>query len=520
VSSFEKLVEGISKTSDVFYIAGLHFKMDHDECLLSCAQLFLFLRLLNDLNMKRIVFAMIGLLGWSVMAQTITPDMLNGFEQKVGQTDADQALINAITNNDLKKLAINHSNVATADHAFKYKVKVKGITNQKSSGRCWMFTSLNILRPKVIEKYNLSSFEFSTSYLYFYDLLEKANLFYEQVILTRKLEMNEDIGPYVAKAGKKEHGQTVTFLFKSPIGDGGVWNNFVNLADKYGVVPKKAMPESFHSEKSSDLNKLLRRKLREDGLRLREANSDKAARTLKAEMLSDVYRILTLTLGQPPKTFGWRYTDKEGQLSEAKEYTPLEFYKEIVGVDLNDYVMLMNDPSRPYYKLYEISYDRNVMEGRNWTYVNLPAEELKKAALASIKANEAMYASCDVGKQLNSKEGLCALDNYEYGQLLGVDFGMNKTERIQTFESGSSHGMALVAVDVDKNEKPTMWQFENSWGADSGHNGYLTFTDDWFTEYMFRIVPRKQFVGEEVLKLLETEAILLPPWDPMFKSDE
>ena len=152
--------------------------------------------------------------------------------------------------------------------------------------------------------------------------------------------------------------------------------------------------------------------------------------------------------------------------------------------------------------------------------MNLPAEELKEVALASIKENEALYASCDVGKQLNNAEGLCALNNYEYGQLLGVDFGMNKKERIMTGESGSSHGMALIAVDVDKDEHTTMWQFENSWGADAGHNGYLTFTDEWFTEFMFRIVPRKKFVSEKVLQLLKTEAILLPPWDPMFNADE
>ncbi len=469
--------------------------------------------------MKNILIAIVLLIGWTAKAQNITPEMLQSLDQSVGQTTADKALINAVTGSDLKTLSLNRNNIATNDHSFKYKVKVNGITNQKSSGRCWMFTSLNILRPKVIEKYNLPNFEFSTNYLYFYDLLEKSNLFYEQIILTRKLKMNEDIGAYVAKAGKNESGHTVNWLFKQPIGDGGVWNSFVNLAEKYGVVPKKVMPETFHSEKSAGLNKLLRRKLREDGLKLRSAKNEKAARTLKQDMLKDVYRILTLTLGQLPKDFAWRYTDKDGELSEKKRYTPTEFYSEIVGVELDDYIMLMNDPSRPYYKLYEISYDRNVMEGKNWKYINLPAEKVKKIALESIKANEAMYASCDVGKQLNSKEGLCAIDNYQYGQLLGVNFGMNKIERIQTGESGSSHGMALIAVDVDNNENTTMWQFENSWGSTSGHNGYLTFTDDWFTEYMFRIVPHKKFVDEEILKILDTKAIILPPWDPMFKGD-
>ena len=455
-----------------------------------------------------------------VFAQKITPEMLTGFEGNIKETGMEKALINAVSGNDLRKIALNRKNVATNDHAFKYKVKVNGITNQKKSGRCWMFTSLNVLRPKVIEKYNLSSFTFSTNYLYFYDMLEKSNLFLEQIILTRKLGMNEDIGPLVAQVGKKESGQTVNWLFKNCIGDGGVWNNFVNLANKYGVLPAYAMPETFHSENTSTLNKLLRRKLREDGLKLRAAKSEKQARSLKQDMLGDIYRMLVLTLGQPPKKFSWRYTNKEDEISGVKEYTPVEFYNEIVGVELNDYVMLMNDPTRPYYKLYEISYDRNVMEGKNWKYVNLPVEELKKIAFESIKGNEALYASCDVGKQLNSKEGLCAVDNYLYGDLLGVEFSMNKAERISTGESGSSHGMALMAVDTDDNDKTIMWQFENSWGTDSGHNGYLTFTDDWFTEYMFRIVPHKKFVSEKVLKIFETEAIVLPPWDPMFLEDK
>lgn len=470
--------------------------------------------------MKKILILMAVIMAWPSMAQNITTEMLQSFDTSVGTSATDKALINAITNSDLRKLALNHNNIATNDHSFKYKVDVKGITDQQSSGRCWMFTSLNILRPKVIAKYNLSGFEFSTSYLYFYDLLEKANLFYEQIILTRELKMNEDIGAYVAKTGKNESGQTVNWLFKHPINDGGVWNSFVNLAQKYGVAPKKAMPETYQSENTSTLNQLLRRKLREDGLRLREAKNDKMARSLKQEMLKDVYRILTLTLGKPPKDFSWRYTDKNNNLSPDKTYTPVEFYNEVVGVNLDDYIMLMNDPTRPYYKLYEISYDRNVIEGRNWTYINLPVNEVKKIALASIKENEAMYTSCDVGKQLNKKEGLCATNNYQYNQLLGIDFGMDKKERIMTGESGSSHGMALIAVDVDKDENTTMWQFENSWGTNTGHNGYLTFTDEWYTEFMFRVVPHKKFISEKLLQLLKTEAILLPPWDPMFTADE
>ena len=470
--------------------------------------------------MKILIGFSVLLLSIGVQAQILTPEIIEKCESGIDNSPSEKAIISAISGNDLKSIALNRENIATNDHKFKYRVDVSGITDQKSSGRCWMFTSLNVLRPKVMEKYSLPNFTFSTNYLYFYDLLEKSNLFLEQVILTRKLGMNEDMGPLVAKVGKKESGQTVSWLFKSCIGGGGVWNSFVNLAEKYGVVPASAMPETYHSENTGMLNRLLRRKLREEGLKLREAKSETVAREIKTESLKEIYRILVLTLGQPPKTFQWRYTDKEDKLSLFKEYSPKEFYDEFVGVNLEEYVMLMNDPTRPYYKLYEISYDRNVLEGKNWKYVNLPANELKNIAKESIKNNEALYASCDVGKQLNSKEGLCAVDNYLYGDLLGVEFGMDKSKRILTGESGSSHGMALVAVDVDSNENTVMWQFENSWGSNSGHNGYLTFTDDWFSEYMFRIVPNKRFVSEAILKIFDTEAIVLPPWDPMFQADE
>jgi len=195
--------------------------------------------------------------------------------------------------------------------------------------------------------------------------------------------------------------------------------------------------------------------------------------------------------------------------------------QEVLGeIDFSNNIMLMNDPTREYYKVYEIEYDRNVMEGRNWTYLNLPNDEIKAYAMKSIQNNKAMYASCDVGKQLNNDIGYCDVDNYDFESLYGVTFGMDKAQRILSKESGSSHGMALIAVDVDENEKPTKWQFENSWGADKGYNGYLTFTDEWFSEYMFRVVVEKEFLDDKTTKLLQQKPILLPPWDPMFSEDE
>lgn len=446
-------------------------------------------------------------------AQTgsITNEQLRTIKAAYDANDpATKALTNALSNNDVKKVALNRYNLSGIDHEFTYKVKVSGISDQKSSGRCWMFTSMNVLRPQVIEKYQLSNFEFSHNYLYFWDIFEKANLYLEAQI------------KYSDKAMDDKY---VNHLFKSPIGDGGVWNSFTNLADKYGMVPKETMPETNTSENTTWMIRIIKRKLREDGLKLRQLAEQKSNKKdiekHKLSMLGDVYRILAMNLGEPPTEFEYRFKSKNDSVTDYKKYTPKSFMNEVLGeINFSDYIMLMNDPTREYYKMYEIEYDRNVIEGRNWTYLNLPSDEIKAFATKSIQNNQAMYASCDVGKQLNSELGFSDINNYDFESLYGISFNMNKAERITTFESGSSHGMALIAVDINEEGKTSKWQFENSWGSTSGHNGYLTFTDDWFNEYMFRVVIKKEYLDSKTTKLLDQKAILLPPWDPMFLMDK
>lgn len=461
--------------------------------------------------MKNIFLALsltIMVINTNAQNKDINSDVLNKIKKSYDRDNPQTiAISNAVRTNSISDLALDKQSAQEVDHLFKYSVDVKGITNQKQSGRCWMFTGLNVLRPKVIKNLNLSSFEFSTNYLYFYDILEKSNLFLEGIIAT---------------ADKNMDSKEVEFFFRSPVNDGGVWNSLVNLISKYGAVPKNVMPETNTSENTSIMIKLIKRKLREDGLILRDLTNKKSAdlQNKKIEMLGDIYRILAINLGEPVESFNWRFKDKDGKISELKKYTPKSFVKEAIPeLNFDNYVMLMNDPSREYYKLYEINLDRNIQEGKNWKYINLPAADLKKYALKSIKNNEAMYASCDVGKQLDVKDGVLDVNNYNYSALLGVSFGMNKKQRIITHESGSTHGMALVSVDVDKNETPTFWQFENSWGTDRGHNGYLTFTDKWFDEYLFRLVVLKKFIDDKTLKILSQKPIMLPAWDPMFNSD-
>ncbi|HNQ20690.1 MAG TPA: C1 family peptidase [Bacteroidales bacterium] len=413
----------------------------------------------------------------------------------------------AIVENSIKKLSLNPQLRSQPDPYFKYQIQTGKPTDQKRSGRCWMFASMNTIRPFVIQKYNLSNFEFSYAYLFFYDQLEKANLFLHGIISTIDKPMDD---------------RQVEWWFKNPIGDGGVWSSFVNLVNKYGLVPAEIMPETYHSNNTSEIASILSTKLREHGIMMREAyNNNKKVDLLKMKLdaLSEIYRILVYAFGEPPATFSYRFVNKNNIPTEVKTYTPMSFYKEIIEINFNDFVMLMNDPTRPYYKVYEIEYDRNMVEGINWKYLNLPMNEIKALALKSLKDSMPMYFSCDVGKQLNNDIGLLDVNNYMYDTLFNMPFRMDKKQRILTFASGSSHGMNIIGVDTDANDVPIRWLIENSWG-NAGYNGKLIMTDKWMDEYLFRLVVNKKYFSAETLKLLEQKPILLPSWDPMYKMDE
>lgn len=446
--------------------------------------------------------------GLSTMAQgDISKADLDKMSADLNKQANKTALINAISNNDIKELALSQVNRDKVNNFINIRVETKGISDQKSSGRCWMFTGLNILRAKSIEELGLGEFQFSQNYLFFYDQLEKANLFFEAMIETAPLDL---------------HDRKVEWLLKSPINDGGQWTGLVNLIEKYGLVPDYAMPESKHSNNTSMMARLIKRKLRESGMELRNVANSKtspqAIAALKIEKLSEIYRILAYCLGEPPTSFVWQYKGKDG-VSKAQTYTPLQFAQEVVKVNFDGYVMLMNDPSRDYYQLYEIEMDRHVQEGDNWKYINLPVEDIKAFAKASLKDNNGMYFSCDVGKQLDGAKGRLDIDTYNYEALFNMTFGMDKKMRIATFESGSSHGMALMGVNELEDGTADKWLLENSWGM-KGDKGYLIMTDEWFDEYMFRLVIHKRYLNAEASKILDQKAIILPPWDPMFKAEK
>lgn len=454
-----------------------------------------------------LVIMLVGISG--VLAQSknggISEDMLGRIRQGYQGTPEQKAVKNALASNSIATLAINAENLSMIDTHFSHRVTTKGITDQKSSGRCWLFTGLNVLRAKMITKYDLPDFEFSQNYNSFYDLLEKSNLFLQAIIDTRDLPMDD---------------RKVDWLIKNPIGDGGQFTGVSNLIMKYGVVPKSVMPETYQSNNTGQMAMILKWKLREYALELRGLKANKAAERKEA-MLTEVYRILVECLGVPPTEFEWTRYDKQGKAVSTKKYTPKSFYEEYIGEDLeNNYVMIMNDPTREYGKVYEIEYDRHVYDGENWLYINLPIERVKELAIASIKDNTAMYFSCDVGKFMDRKKGTLDIANMDYASLFRTQFPMDKKQRIQTYSSGSSHAMTLIAVDLDEAGKPRKWMVENSWGPASGYKGNLIMTDKWFEEYMFRVVLEKKYVPADVLKMLEQKPIMLPAWDPMFAPEQ
>ncbi len=465
---------------------------------------------MNKITTTLLSVAVCGLSAFAQQSGGITPDVLGKLKKMQNTTATNKALANALSATDINILTRNASNPAAQNKFFSNYVKSEGITDQKSSGRCWLFTGLNVMRAKMIAKYGLGDFKFSHAYCFFYDQLEKSNLFLQGIIDNAKKPMDDKL---------------VEWLFKNPLSDGGQFTGIADIISKYGVVPSEVMAETYAANNTSRMNKLVSYKLRQFGIELRamakKGAKKEAMQKRKVEMLGTVYHMLSLFLGTPPEKFTWTMVDKSGKPVSTKEYTPLGFYKEYVADDLkNNYVMLMNDPTREYNKVYEIDFDRHAYDGENWTYLNLPMDSIKQIAIRSIKDSTMMYMSCDVGKFLDRNTGVLDSANFDYSSIMGTEFNMTKKERIMSFASMSSHAMTLMAVDLDKSGKPLKWEVENSWGSDYGYRGHLIMTDAWLDGYLFRLVVEKKYMSQPTLDLLKQKATLLPPWDPMFTPEQ
>ena len=414
---------------------------------------------------------------------------------------------NAAVRGDVMDLAMDWEAFRRIDHTFSDIVTGQmKVTNQKSSGRCWGFAGLNLFRIYLGRKYNLKKFEFSQNYFIFCDKLEKSNYFLENIIKT---------------ADEPLDGRLVMHLLTDPIQDGGQWHMFVNLIEKYGVLPQTEMPESFQSSQSMRMNRMITRKLRGFAKDLRvayEKGADtKKLRVMKEDMLRTIYQMLTICLGSPPEKFEWQIRDKDKKFHRFEKLNPKQFYKEHVGLDLNDYVCLINCPmsDKSYNEIYTVDYLGNVVEGSIIRYQNLPYKRFKEVAAASIKDDHPVWFGCDVGKYFHRNLGVMDMDIFDFELFYSTDFPMTKTDRLEFGDSQMTHAMLFTGVDLDGRGHPRKWQVENSWGEKRSDKGYDIMTDSWFDEYNYEVVVYKDYITKDEFSLYQKDPVVLPPWDPM-----
>jgi bleomycin hydrolase len=439
-------------------------------------------------------------------ARPLSLEQLHSFRQAFDADPKNRLALNAITKNPVHTIVLNRNIITSTDHTFSHMLKSNEITSQARSGRCWLFAGLNLFRVEAIKNLNIEKFELSQNYMMFWDKLEKANYFLESIMATLDEPVN---------------GRLIMFLLQSPIQDGGQWDMFVNLVKKYGVVPKTVMPETESSSNSGAMTSLITTKLREDAAELRRMHvqgaPEKRLRDCKAEMMGEVYRMLVIHLGEPPSEFAWQWRDKDDKFHRDGVITPQEFFTRYVQYDLDGKVCLINCPTsdKPFNKLYTIQYLGNVVEGHIVRYLNVDIATFKKAAMDMIVAGSPVWFGCDVGKMLERDLGI--LDNglYDYRLAYNTDFKADKAERVDYGQSVMTHAMVFTGVDVGADGQPAKWRVENSWGDKIGDKGFLVMSDRWFDEYMYEVVVDKRLVPPDLLAILDTEPIVLPPWDPM-----
>ncbi|MCI2048518.1 MAG: C1 family peptidase [Lachnospiraceae bacterium] len=441
------------------------------------------------------------------MDKAIKEKDLRQFGRVFDSSETAHVAMNAVVKNGINASALNSAAGAIYPRVFPIEVEAGEVCNQKKSGRCWMFASLNVMRIDVMKKLNLKNMELSQSYPFFYDKLERSNMFLETMLETLEEPLD---------------GRLMAFLLQDPVGDGGQWDMFRSLIDKYGVVPQEIYPESQASSNSRELHDWLTRKLRGWACELRQRHeageSVAALRASKEKMMEDVYRMLAITLGRPPMSFTWEARDKDGHFVQVADITPQDFFRKYVGWNLDDRITVINAPTadKPYHRTYTVKYLGNVEGGKYPVkYLNLPMEDLKALAVAQLRDGQTVWFGSDVDQFSDDKIGHLALDAMEVGRLFGVDFPMTKAQRLDYGESLMTHAMVITGVDLDEKGNPVRWKVENSWGKEVGKDGFYVMSDEWFSEYAYQILLDRKYLSEEQRAELDTKPKVLQPWDPM-----
>ena len=438
------------------------------------------------------------------MGKEVSSSQIESYRKAFEEDPAAKVAQNAVSNTELTSLALSRDLIQNMDFSFSTKLDDWSVTNQRKSGRCWLFATLNLFRVGAMKKMSLKEFEFSQSHLHFWDKFERANHFLEAIIDTSDRPVDD---------------RTVHFLLSDPIGDGGQWNMAMNLIRKHGLVPMSAYPESHSSSSTRWMNTVLKDVLRSSASELRgildDGGSEDEARLRKESRMADIWKILCIHLGTPPEKFDWQWRDKDKKFHRKGEMTPLEFAKEYVDIDWESYVCIVNDPRNEYYRTYTVDFLQNVAGGPPVVYLNVPSDQMKTVTQRLLEDGTPVWMGCDVGKQMERKRGLWDANLYEFQGLYGMEFGMEKADRLRFGQTMMTHAMLFTGVDVvDGN--PRRWRVENSWGSDgSGEKGFFTMNDNWFDEHMFEIAAPRDFLTDEMIVGLEREPMTLPAWDPM-----
>lgn len=451
--------------------------------------------------MKKYVISIERMEKMSAIKRELTAKFAATFKENNKQT----ALQRGVVKNGISASAENMVAHVNNVPVFSVDLATGKVANQMQSGRCWMFAALNTFRHKMLNVFNLKDFELSQNYTFFWDKYEKANYFYENILATATEDLTS---------------RKVAFLLQTPQQDGGQWDMIVSIFEKYGVVPKTAMPESSNSSNSRDLNNYLNKKLRKDAVTLRNlvasGKSTSEIQSEKENMLEEVYNFLAISLGTPPETFDFEYRDEEKNYHLDQNLTPQSFYEKYVGINLNDYVSIINAPTtdKPYNQSYTVEMLGNVVAGKEVKYLNVDMDTFKKLAIAQLEQGESVWFGCDVGQSSTRDSGIMALDAYDMNDLFDIDFTMTKAERLDYGESLMTHAMVLTGVDL-VDGKSTKWKVENSWGEKVGTKGFFVMSDEWMDEYTYQIVVRKDLLTPEQLAAYEKAPTVLAPWDPM-----
>jgi len=439
------------------------------------------------------------------MREQINEKDILRFEEEYKTNDKYLAMRNAVSKHGINDIVYNIDEASKMSFKFSLEIPTMPVTNQKASGRCWIFAGLNLLREKVGKKYNLENFELSQNYIAFWDKFEKINYMLESIIETADREVDD---------------RTVSWILSTGIQDGGQWDMFVNVLKKYGAVPKDAMPESFHSSNTGSMNQWLNHKLREDAAVLRKIISEKGmdeAYKAKEKMLSEMYRILCICFGVPPKSFDFEYVDKDKKYHVHRNITPKEFLKEFIGDTLDEYVSIINAPTKdkPFEKTYTVKFLGNVKEGEKILYLNLPMDQMKELIIKQMKEGEIVWFGSDVGKYGDREKGIWDDRSYSIGEGLGVNFGITKEDQLDYRDSMMTHAMVITGVNLLEDGKSDRWKIENSWGEDRGNKGYYIISDTWFDRYVYQAVINRKYLTDIQKEMLKIEPVALNPWDPM-----